>query len=639
MSFFSKLSGSLKDLTEQVTNEVSKLTTKDNAGGAQPAAAAAHGQGNGHHAAGQHQHQQHGGLRFVQPAPESRAPFVGPFIKFVTTDLQANANRYSILVVVKPGSNDAPFLRMSLGGALGVPILLDQYADHKFWRIDVAVPLQPHPQQVMYSVNYGPDNVFHIPGRDEPYRWMFHSCNGFSSDVVEEEKAALNGIKPLWTDVMREHAKQPFHAQMGGGDQVYMDEVWNSATLKPWIENPNKEYKKTAPYTEEMNREVHKFYFDEYMKHFQLDGFREALAQIPFNFTWDDHDIFDGYGSYPEYLRCSPVMQNMFVAAQRFYLLFQHHTNLQLARQDGYLGVHGHSAVKQYGPYMAFVTVDVRTERTLTQICSPESWELVWQAIERLAPTTRHIIWGATIPLVWPRMMGEGAIEYAGTAMLKITSAMDGIASLVSGEKKSKEGRSEIVKLFQKSAVYTNVLNSLGEPELLDDLNDHWTAENHVAERTKAIERFQEISRRRGNCRVTFLSGDVHCCGVGKLYSSDPSLRSDETKDHRLMMQVVSSAIGNKAPPGAVITILHKSAAELDMDQHTKEAMVPLFLEDLAGQPLQDQYVYGARNWCRVTVPQSRPDSLMFEIMVEKVQGDPNGETKPYGVIVPGLAL
>ena len=45
--------------------------------------------------------------------------------------------------------------------------------------------------------------------------------------------------------------------------------------------------------------------------------------------TWDDHDIFDGWGSYPDTLQNCPVFQGCYQAALRFYLLFQQHTSLQ----------------------------------------------------------------------------------------------------------------------------------------------------------------------------------------------------------------------------------------------------------------------------------------------------------------------
>ena len=50
--------------------------------------------------------------------------------------------------------------------------------------------------------------------------------------------------------------------------------------------------------------------------------------------TWDDHDIFDGWGSYPDTIQNCPVFQGCFQAAKRFYLLFQQHTTAERAYRE-----------------------------------------------------------------------------------------------------------------------------------------------------------------------------------------------------------------------------------------------------------------------------------------------------------------
>lgn len=42
---------------------------------------------------------------------------------------------------------------------------------------------------------------------------------------------------------------------------------------------------------------------------------------------WDDHDIIDGFGSYPRLLMSSPVFSAIGKAAFKYYLLFQHQTS------------------------------------------------------------------------------------------------------------------------------------------------------------------------------------------------------------------------------------------------------------------------------------------------------------------------
>jgi PhoD related phosphatase len=44
---------------------------------------------------------------------------------------------------------------------------------------------------------------------------------------------------------------------------------------------------------------------------------------------WDDHDIIDGFGSYPSPFMQCPVFSNLGMAAFKYYLLFQHQTSIE----------------------------------------------------------------------------------------------------------------------------------------------------------------------------------------------------------------------------------------------------------------------------------------------------------------------
>lgn len=84
-----------------------------------------------------------------------------------------------------------------------------------FWRFDLKVPMQQFELRCEYSLpglvfsrgtKTGSQNFF-IPAISESMRIMFHSCNGFS---VGTDEAAWSG-PALWNDVVRVHAKTPFH--------------------------------------------------------------------------------------------------------------------------------------------------------------------------------------------------------------------------------------------------------------------------------------------------------------------------------------------------------------------------------------------------------------------------------------------
>jgi hypothetical protein len=53
------------------------------------------------------------------------------------------------------------------------------------------------------------------------------------------------------------------------------------------------------------------------------------MAQIPMVNIWDDHDIIDGFGSYPRLLMSCPVFSAIGKVAFKYYLLFQHQTALE----------------------------------------------------------------------------------------------------------------------------------------------------------------------------------------------------------------------------------------------------------------------------------------------------------------------
>ena len=54
---------------------------------------------------------------------------------------------------------------------------------------------------------------------------------------------------------------------------------------------------------------VEAYYFHHYSVHFGHEEYGVANRSIPYCMTWDDHDIFDGWGSYPEPLQLCDVFQ------------------------------------------------------------------------------------------------------------------------------------------------------------------------------------------------------------------------------------------------------------------------------------------------------------------------------------------
>jgi hypothetical protein len=65
---------------------------------------------------------------------------------------------------------------------------------------------------------------FQVPGIAQQWRWGFFSGNGFNDS---EQKEQMGGIQALWRDVLFSNQQKKMHVMVGGGDQIYCDDVWN----------------------------------------------------------------------------------------------------------------------------------------------------------------------------------------------------------------------------------------------------------------------------------------------------------------------------------------------------------------------------------------------------------------------------
>lgn len=120
-----------------------------------------------------------------------------------------------------------------------------------------------------------------------------------------------------------------------------------------------------------------------------------------------------------------------------------------------------------------------------------------------------------------------------------------------------------------------------GSVDLLDDLDDHYTAKTHKPERRNLVEELQRIAA-EFSVRVTILGGDVHLAALGRFYSK-PKLKIAVEKDSRYMANVVSSAIVNKPPPQAVANLLARRNKIHHLNHHTDETLLDLFNKDPGG--------------------------------------------------------
>ncbi|KAK8162782.1 hypothetical protein BKA80DRAFT_236860 [Phyllosticta citrichinensis] len=451
-----------------------------------------------------------------------------------------------------------------------------------FWRFNIEVELGKVQSRLAYRINRGPAIGFWVPARGETMNIMFHSCNGFSLSVDPNQ---FCGPDPMWRDVLNNHQTRPFHVMIGGGDQIYNDKSTQATTyFKEWLATKNAMTKHAAQFTPEMQDELEQFYLDRYAMWFSQGLFGMAASQIPMVNMWDDHDIIDGFGSYPHHFMKNPVFCGLGAVAFKYYMLFQHQSvpdETERQEESWLLGAAPGPYINQLsrnifmflGKNVAFLGLDCRTERMRDEVLSEDSYYKIFERCRReiRKGETKHLIVLLGVPIAYPRL---NFLENLLTSRV-----MDPIKAL---------GRTGMLGGF--------VNKFDGGVEILDDLDDHWTAKHHKAERNWFIQELQELAADK-SVRVTILGGDVHLAAVGQFYSKK-RLHIPKDRDHRYMPNIISSAIVNTPPPELMGDILNKRNKIHHLDEDTDEDMIPMFTHDVDGKPRNNHHLLPRRNWC-----------------------------------------
>jgi hypothetical protein len=465
---------------------------------------------------------------------------------------------------------------------------------HTFWRFNVEIELGSQQQRIAYRINKGPAMSFWVPARGETMNAMFHSCNGFSVSVDPDE---FCGPDPLWRDVLNRHQSRPFHLMIGGGDQIYNDAAMRDTTLfRQWLHvKPTLDHKYTADFTEELQHELEHFYLERYCMWFSQGLFGMANSQIPMVNIWDDHDIIDGYGSYPERFMGSKIFTGLGAVAFKYYMLFQHQSVVAetekeepswlLGSQPGpFISQLSRSVFLKLGRKVAFLGLDCRTERRRDEILCQGTYDNVFNRCraEIIKGETKHLIVLLGVPIAYPRL---NFLENILTSRVM-----------------------DPVKAMGRAGMLGGFINKFdGGVEILDDLDDHWTAKHHKAERNWFIQELQELAAEK-SVRITILGGDVHLGAVGQFYTAKKlGIRKD--KDHRYMPNVISSAIVNTPPPTMMADVLNKRNKIHHLDDNTDEDLIPMFEHDVDGSRRNNRHLLPRRNYCMIRewVPGSTP--------------------------------
>ncbi|KIY51015.1 hypothetical protein FISHEDRAFT_37727 [Fistulina hepatica ATCC 64428] len=489
-----------------------------------------------------------------------------------------------------------------------------------FWRFMLHIPLGSHEMEITYSINRGQILHFFVPRKDQNMRWAAYSCNGFSAGVNPDDfrgPGYKSGYDPLWMDLLSKHAQEPFHALMGGGDQIYCDSLTREPELQEWVTRTRPLDRKMYPVTEEIEQAIDRFFFNHYCQHFRSGAFARANCSIPMiNMCVTSTFLVANRPRDPDDMQNAPVFKCIGSRGYFYFLLFQCFINPEVdGRSDApsahvfrstiigspgpYMPYPSHSILTYLGPQTQILLVDCRAERKKEQVCSPEEYQKVFGRLNK-ASRVEHLIVQLGVPIAYPRLV---FLENALGSKLNPLVALGRAGSL---------GLSGFVNKFN------------AEAELLDDLNDHWTARSHKKERNEFVRQLQAFALTRAT-RITFITGDVHCAAVGLFHTLKGKGRPDiePAKDHRYMINVTTSAIVNTPPPAAVIALVNSLSTKKHRTLHsvdTDETMLPVFAKDTDGSACKQKYIIGRRNYCQIDWDAKTGD-LVFDIRLEKEKG------------------
>ncbi|WP_107726181.1 alkaline phosphatase D family protein [Neisseria weaveri] len=539
--------------------------------------------------------------------------YLGPVLSF-RGGVEKGIWKVTSLIAV---DSHAPFPIITLDGkATSAPTILLEHRGKAFLRYDLSCKQQKEERKAEYRIA-GIDEAWHftVPARGDAPRMVYLSCNGFSD--ANGIRKLIKGENAVWEDLLCNHDKtvrpkdyrldkeqlwheththnkglQRFHLMVMGGDQIYFDPIWEDIKLlKKWIGLPRKEQLKYTV-SAALEKKIEDYYIDFYLNRWlpsnhapwgsnkkTLDS-AHGMARIPTIMMWDDHDIFDGWGSHSPEMQRSPLFQRLFYHARRAFWIFQMQqaadqlpelklrSDLNMQIDDPIFepikwsdvlksdklalplfdNQPGFSFGHNIGPVSLLVS-DLRTERSHRQIMGPSTWKAMqkWLSSEIPAyPNDRHLLFVSSVPVMHPKL--------------------------------------SLAEILMDNLGYDHVLDSSA-----DDLKDHWTNDDHEGERKRLIENLFKTAQDK-QLRVTVLSGDVHVAAWGVVNRTDLSNCDCTTQ----IQQLTSSAIVHPS----LVSVMERLFCQMLNTLAKKKQKLDIHLEaEMMLFPGSNRYIMPARNW------------------------------------------
>lgn len=369
------------------------------------------------------------------------------------------------------------------------PAYLKSFRDGSFWIFELSVDQEQDDTEHSYSIN-GKEYRFSVPGKETEFiKVAYASCNG--SENESPYNKPFPGRNALWEHLDETHEENRYHLLIQGGDQIYADSVWNDVSfLAEWRTLPRSEqYKVVLP--SDAFEEIRHYYFLCYMSYWSQSHVKDVLATIPSLMIWDDHDIFDGWGSWNEGYQSSPVYQGVFQAAKEAFYLFQRGQNIPSDKATtGIMISLGHTA---------FIAPDLRSERTRNQVIGQNGWHWLEETLKAIGSGKKHLLIISSVPL-------------ATSHFSVLDPVLTGFPSFIARRLPKK----------------------INPKQFADDIHDQWRVPAHRDEWLKMLNTLLNFADET-DTRVSTVSGEIHL-----------GARSTIKRKKAVIHQFIASGISHK---------------------------------------------------------------------------------------------
>ena len=193
-------------------------------------------------------------------------------------------------------------------------------------------------------------------------------------------------------------------------------------------------------------------------------------------------------------MQFSNMFKNIGRIGIEMYLLFQHHTTLDILRNASTdvdlftITGTGWHFVKYLGPGVVVVGPDCRSERNPHQVMAGPTYQGLFPKVAMLPPSVQHCLWMISVPLIYPRLetaehiaqtvaTGKRAVTGTYNLLGKVTSS---VAGVVGAKDFVGSGFDSVKRAVGKSGLMGSILSPFGEFDMMDELRDQWTHESKV---------------------------------------------------------------------------------------------------------------------------------------------------------------